>query len=150
VIADPAGTLDSGSWNAWFSMPEEVVAIYNAVGGAPVDPSTHHIARSTEPVVVDPELALHLLKQAPPQGRRIAECMIDLRVNRQFCVPGRDPITGAPYTLNLIHEYCTPCAFAGAMAANLTELRRTTTLFWDCVQQAGLLSDAPRLSPRPR
>jgi DNA-binding NarL/FixJ family response regulator len=41
-------------------------------------------------------------------------------------------------------------SFRGAVTADVAELKTATTLFWDFVQRARLLSDAPRLSPRER
>jgi DNA-binding CsgD family transcriptional regulator len=149
VIADPAGLPVSGPVTTRFSVPE-FRDIYLAGGGPAVDPTPAHAAQSTNPIVVDPELAPELIRAAPKGGRRIAEYLLDNRINRQVCLPGRDSATGAPFAINLIYEHCSPGQLQRALAAQLPLVQRAKQIFWEFIQDAAFFCDEPGLTNRER
>jgi DNA-binding CsgD family transcriptional regulator len=152
LIADPAGTLDDRSYSLWSSLPEELMQLYYAMGGAPHDPVARYVARAGgRPIIADPEyLGGELIAMLPPAARAMVEGLLDTHLNRQLCIPHRDPATGAAYCLNFAFDVCHRHEFEAAIAALGPELSRTTAMFWEEVQRARLIAGARGLTMRQR
>jgi DNA-binding CsgD family transcriptional regulator len=129
IVADPYSLIDDSTCAMWSSLPEENLRLYREMGGMTTDPCGLHIVRATAPLIVDPELVRASFDGMPAPVRRTATALIESHLNRMLSVNHRDPVTGA---------------------ATGEELTRTTALFWDHVQRAKLLAEAPGLSRRQR
>lgn len=149
VIADPMGTLDDRSYSFWSSLPEELMRLYYEMGGAPADPVAKYVARGTAPLISDPEYAIGL-EDMPPAVRAMATALMDTHLNRQLCIPHRDPATGAATCLSFAFEVRHRGEFESMIAARSLDLTEITRIFWDCVQDARLLAEARGLTVRQR
>jgi DNA-binding CsgD family transcriptional regulator len=151
LIADPAGTLDDESYSFWSSLPDELMQLYYAMGGAPNDPVARHVARAAGPIIADPDyLSGDLVATLTPAMRAMVDGLLDSHLNRQFCIPLRDPATGAAYCLNFAFDVRHRREFEAAIAEHAPELARTTAMFWQEVQRSRLIAGARGLTMRQR
>jgi DNA-binding NarL/FixJ family response regulator len=86
----------------------------------------------------------------PAPVRRTATALIESHLNRMLSVNHRDPVTGAATGCLFSFDVRDYHEFERLVAATGEELTRTTALFWDHVQRAKLLAEAPGLSRRQR
>ena len=151
IVADPCLVIDDGTGAMWSSLPEENLRLYREMGGMTADPLGPQIVRATVPFNIDPERFHRRLDGMPVSVRRMATAMVEAHMNRVMSVNYRDPATGAAtgcvFTFDYVRDYH---EFERLVAATGEELTRTTALFWDHVQRAKLLAEAPGLSRRQR
>ena len=149
VIADPMGALDDRSYSFWSSLPEELIRLYYEMGGAPADPVARYVVHGTAPLISDPEYVMGL-EGMPPAVRAMGTALMDTHLNRQLCIPHRDPATGAATCLSFAFDVRHRSEFESIISARSLDLTEITRIFWDSVQHGRLLAEARGLTVRQR
>lgn len=150
IVADPYSIIDDSTCAMGSSLPEENLRLYGQTGGMTTDSCGLHIGSATAPLIVYPELVRASFDGMRAPVRRRATALIEPQLNRMLSVNHRDPVTGAATGCLFSFGVRDYREFERRVAATVEELTRTTALFWDHVQRAKLLAEAPGLSSRQR
>jgi DNA-binding CsgD family transcriptional regulator len=143
VSAEPPGMVTNGARAIRTTWPDEIDAMYYAMGGEQADPLIAHGIRQTDGFVVDSERVLMAFRsEAPMAVRKLGEALLDTNLRFQFHQPLRDSLTRAP----LLTMFAIPTHAINDFRRDATRVREALRLmaatFWDFVQRRRLMAES--------
>jgi DNA-binding CsgD family transcriptional regulator len=151
VIAEPPGQLTNGAKLLRTTMPDELLQLYEAVGGVSTDPNVHYISAYRKEALIDGESVITAqLPHAPKSLRTLLETLHDAHLHRILLLPDRDEATAAPLAIVLAFDRKAAAEIRHRMRDAVETLKATQQIFWHTVQTKRLLTESAGLSIRQR
>jgi len=153
-LTNPDGIVDESDYYFRSSLPQEVLDLYQLIGGPRHDPIIPYVARGGAPLLRDSEWYRTQLRQQsttlPPDVIRFGESLISHHLDNTLCVRLRDSVTGAPFCLVFGFAHMPSRTVVATVSHHERDLIQTALLFWEHVQHKRMLSSLPRLTTRQR
>jgi len=149
VVAEPSGQLTNGARALRITWPDELTAMYSAMGGTKMDPMVPAIIHRTDSFFVDNESIIRGARDLLPRATlAFGETLLDRGMRYMVCQPGRDSATEAPVVVTFVLDPRATDTFRAPQAEPRNMLRAMSSAFWAIVQRNRLLRDESGLTAR--
>ncbi len=149
LVAEPFGQFTTGAKFIASTLPGELLSLYDAAGGADVDPIAKYISGNTRELFLDGSSFIKSHFAAAPKSMRLlSEAYLDNYMNRSLTVPCRDEATGAPHSLTVSFDPEFLSDFTRHRRHHVRTLKTVERAFWAHVQRKRLLTRFADISTR--
>lgn len=151
LVAEPPGQVTNGARILGMALPDELLALYAAAGGASKDGMMRKAALDLRPLNLDSEVLSPDLRAAMSRPlRRFSDALLDHGMRYVLGTPMSDPATGAYFATVFMFERQKASDIRRYEARHFRINRGMSATFWASLQERRLLTSFVPLTARER